>query len=931
MEPRKKILILDGFALIFRAFYAFIRNPLKTSKGEPTSAIFGFVRMLIKLIKDYQPDYFVVALDSPAKTFRHSIYKEYKANRTEAPDDLKMQIPIIKDLINKFQLASLEMDGYEADDIIGTLCEKYKENSDLDVIVVTGDKDILQLVEGNVKVITSSKGVSDVIEYDRDKVHEKWGVYPEKIIDLFALMGDSSDNIPGVKGVGPKAANELLSQFASVEDVYNNLDQITKEKLKEKLLKDQSNALLSKELVTINRNVPIEYDIEDFSNTNIAQEEAIQILKTYELNVILKDEIFSNGLSASSLSQETDEQTQTPIAPLKGEYKGIFTKEDLGKLMIEIQKARFVSIDLETTSENPMIAEIIGIAFSIEEQKGYFLPVPMEEEDSNLFGEEIGGNSWSNDLKDYDLDKAYVINELKGICEDPGIDKIGQNIKYDYMILKRTWDIEIRSIVFDTMIASYLLNPGRKSHGMDYLAEKLLDYQTVHYKDIVAKDQTLLDLPLSTVIHYASEDTDITLRLYNIFKPQIDQSAFKDLYYDVELPLVRVLGEMELRGVQIAPDHFKTMSVEIKDRLDYLKKEIWELSGREFNINSTQQLSEILFTKLGLTPIKKTKTGYSTDVFVLEKLAEEHQVPLHLLEYRRLTKLKSAYLDSIPKLINPVTKRIHTSFNQTVAQTGRLSSNKPNLQNIPIKDEVGRAIRKGFIARPDFFIMSADYSQIELRILAHVSQDPKLIKAYKENLDIHTQTATLIFHKEISEISQDERRIAKTINFSVIYGIGAIALGKDLKVSTKKAKEFIDNYFKEYAGVTRYIDQQKSLAHEKGYVETLFHRIRYLPEIQSGNKRDQSMGERLAVNTPIQGTSADLIKIAMINIERETNKRKLKSIMTIQVHDELVFEVHKDELEIMKQLIVEKMETAAKLSVPLKVTISHGQNWDEAH
>ncbi len=929
MNSRKKVLILDGFALIFRAFYAFIRNPLKTSKGEPTSAIFGFVRMLIKLLKDYQPDYFVVALDSPTKTFRHSIYKEYKANRSEAPDDLKTQIPIIIDLIGKFQLATLRKDGYEADDIIGTLCEKYKNDNNLDVLVVTGDKDILQLVEGNVKVITTSKGVSEVVEYDRDKVHEKWGVYPEKIVDLFALMGDSSDNIPGVKGVGPKAATKLLNQYISVEDVYSNLDQITKKKLKENLLNSQSNALLSKELVTIERQVPIEYDIEDFANTNIAQDSAIQMLKQYELNGILKDEIFSNGMPPDSLSQQSDGKDKTPPSAPKGEYKGIFTKKDLEELIRDIKKAKFVSIDLETTSENPMIAEIIGVAFSTEPQKGYFLPIPMKTEDSDLFSEEKG--IWDNDLKDYNLDKAYVIQQLKGLCEDLRIHKIGQNIKYDYMILKRTWDIEIKSIVFDTMIASYLLNPGRKSHGMDYLAEELLEYQTVHYKDIVGKGQTLLNIPLHSVIHYASEDTDITLQLYNIFKPQIDQSAFKDLYYDIELPLVTVLGEMELNGVQIDPDHFKTMSLEIKDRLDYLRKEIWELSGGEFNINSTQQLSEILFTKLGLTPIKKTKTGYSTDVFVLEKLAEEHQVPLHLLEYRRLTKLKSAYLDSIPKLIDPVTQRVHTSFNQTVAQTGRLSSNKPNMQNIPIKDKIGRAIRKGFIARPDFYIMSADYSQIELRILAHMSQDPNLIKAYKENIDIHTQTAALIFRKDTSKISQDERRIAKTINFSVIYGIGAVALGKDLKVSTKKAKEFIDNYFKEYAGVTQYIDQQKSLAHEKGYVETLYRRIRYLPEIMSSNKREQSMGERLAVNTPIQGTSADLIKIAMVNIDREMTKRSLKSLMTIQVHDELVFEVHKDELEVMKKLVVEKMETAAKLSVPLEVSISYGQNWDEAH
>ncbi|MDH4128156.1 MAG: DNA polymerase I, partial [Spirochaetota bacterium] len=513
---------------------------------------------------------------------------------------------------------------------------------------------------------------------------------------------------------------------------------------------------------------------------------------------------------------------------------------------------------------------------------------------------------------------------------DVNIKKIGQNIKYDYIILKR-YGIEIKSIVFDTMIASYVLDPGRRSHGMDYLAEELLNYKTIHYKDIVVKGNTLLDVDFSTVVQYASEDADITFRLYEKFKPMIDSSSFKDLYYNVELPLITVLARIELNGVNINPDYFRKMSKEIDERLKYLEKEIWELSDRVFNINSTKQLGEVLFIKLGLKPKKKTKTGFSTDVSVLEELAEEHQVPFLLLEYRKLVKLKTAYLDSIPKLINKNTNRVHTSFNQTITQTGRLSSNNPNLQNIPIKEEVGRAIRKGFIAQDKNYIMSADYSQIELRILAHVSQDSKLIKAYKEDLDIHVQTASLIFRKPESEINNDERRIAKTINFSVIYGIGARKLAKDLKISTKLAKDFIDHYFREYAGVINYIEKQKKLCFEQGFVETIFHRIRYIPEIKSSNNRDRSFGERLAVNTPIQGTSADLIKMAMVNIDKELQEKKLKSMMTIQVHDELVFEVPENELGIMKELVVRNMESVAKLSIPLKVSISYGLNWDEAH
>ncbi len=924
----KKILIIDTFAIIFRAFYAFIKNPLRTSKGIPTSAIFGFLRMIIKILKTYNPEYLVFALDSPDKTFRHKIYTEYKANRVTPPDDLKVQIPLILELITKMQFHSIQYNGYEADDVIGTLCTRLKNEKDMDVWVVTGDKDILQLVEGNIKVITTSKGITETVIYDSEKVKERWGVYPDKIIDLFALMGDSSDNIPGVKGIGPKTAQELIENYNSLEGIYQNIDGISKKKIKENLIQYEADALLSRELVTIKTDLDFPLNLTDFEWNHLSYENIIPFFEEYELHSILKDEFFSN--TKQDLNQVPDKKLDIAKSQMnmnnRGTYHLISKKSLFDQLINDINKSKYLSIDLETTSEDPMKARIIGISFCIESGIAYFVPV-YPDGDSDLFDT----HAWKDYLKDYDIDLRYLKSQLKMICEDKTIQKIGQNIKYDYMVFKRDWDITIHPIYFDTMIASYVLDTGRSSHGMDYLAESLLNYKTVKYKDIVDKGKTLLDVDLPVVSHYAGEDADITYRLYKLFKPQIDNSVMKDLYYSIELPLIEVLAHMEIAGVSIDQTHFKSMSKDIKQRLDSLQKEIWELSGREFNINSTQQLSEILFTKLGLKHGKKTKTGYSTDVDVLEELANEHQVPMHLLEYRKLAKLKSAYLDSIPKMIDENTHRIHTSFNQTIAQTGRLSSIKPNLQNIPIKEEIGRNIRKGFLAHKGFYIISADYSQIELRILAHMSQDEMLLKAYCEDRDLHTQTASLIYEKVEADISSDERRIAKTINFSVIYGIGARALAKDLKIPNSDAKKFIDQFFKAYSGVTHYIDQQKKLAYEQGYVETLFHRIRYIPEIRSSNNRNRSYGERLAVNTPIQGSSADIIKIAMINIHKDIQQKNLQTMMTIQVHDELVFEVPERELDIMKSIIVDRMQNAVKLSVPLKVSISNGRNWDEAH
>ncbi len=932
MKNKKKLFIMDGFTIIFKAFYAFINTPLRTSKGEPTSAIFGFVRMLIKFFKDYNPDYFVIALDSPVATFRHTMYSEYKANRSDPPNDLKIQIPLIIDLIDKFKLFMLQKNGYEADDIIGTICEKYK-NQNIDLYIITGDKDILQLVGSNTKVLTTSKGVSELVKYDENKVKEKWGVYPDKIIDLFALMGDSSDNIPGVKGIGPKTALKLINEYDSVDNIYNNIDKVIKKRLKDSLINDKENAFLSKKLVSIDRHVPIDFSLNNFANPSLHSKEGIALLEHYELFTILRDEIFlkhksyneiNSNVNITNYKKELNEKLYSNI-----NYSPILNLEDFKKLIEEIKNHKLLSIDLETNSEDPMKAKIIGISFSTKPKVAYFMPImPKSINNNDLFNNDQPFSIWSSQWDNYNLTWDSVYDDLKYICEDDNIKKIGQNIKYDYIVLKRECNINLNGVIFDTMIASYLLNPGRYSHGMDYIAKEFLNYDTVKYSDIVGKNQTLLDITFDKVLNYACEDADITLRLYEKLKSLLDNSMLHSLYYDVELPLIFVLAKMEINGVLIDIKHFRNMSLTIDERLKALENYIHDLVGIKFNINSPKQLSDVLFNKLKLKPGKKTKTGYSTDVSVLESLSDKHEVPYNLLEYRKLNKLKSSYLDSIAKLADK-NNRVHTSFNQAITQTGRLSSNNPNLQNIPIKEDIGRNIRKGFIAKNDFIIMSADYSQIELRILAHVSKDPRLIEAYTNDKDIHGQTAKLIFGK--SHITNDERRIAKTINFSVIYGIGANALSKNLKVSAKEAKNFIDRYFDEYKGVREYIETQKELAYKSGFVTTLFNRIRYIPELNSNSIPERKFGERLALNTPIQGTSADIIKIAMVRLDKQIREKQLKSFMTIQVHDELVFEVHKSEVNLMKNMIINTMESATNLLIPIKISLAYGENWDEAH
>ncbi len=945
LNKKKTLMIIDGFAIIFRAYYALIRSSsLTTSLGEPTGAIFGFIKMIIEALIRNQPDYVVVAWDSKEKTFREELYKDYKANREEAPEDLLVQIPHIIQSMNSFNISSLVKEGYEADDVIGTICEKFRYRDDLDIIVLSGDKDLLQLVGDNIKVMANRKGVSEFIIYDKNKVKEKWGVYPEKIVDLFAFIGDSSDNIPGVKGIGEKSAVSLLTQFESLDEVFDNITSIKSKRIKTHLTKEDSKkmALLSRELFIIKRDLELNIDLDDFEEYDFTSKEAQEIYDKFELRTIKNKELpkkigenvelikldnpsINNKKTKEIKTSKTSDIQQSlfdinpPISDDdKGtnknnlNYKHINKKDELGNIYKELQNVKYISFDFETTSEDAIKAEAIGFSISWTEKEAYYISIKHNVE------------------KDFDYE--YILDFLKKLFNDKNIYIIGQNLKYEYMILKNM-GIEPVNFYFDTMLAAYVLDPDYSPFNMDKLAERLLSYKTTKYNEIVDKNQTLLDIDFNRVVNYACEDADITYRLFNVLKPEIDNSKMKSLFYDIEMPLIKVLGDMELVGVSIDSDYFHKMSIELEKEMKQIEEKIYELNdGEHFNLNSPKQLQEILFDKLGLTSTKKTGKGArSTDVQVLEKLSTEHEIPRLILEYRTLSKLKNSYLDTIPNMVNNKTKRIHASFNQAIVATGRLSSNNPNMQNIPIKGELGKKIRRGFIATKGTYLLSADYSQIELRLLAHFSEEPKLIEAYNKNKDLHKQTASLLFDKPEDKITIDERTKGKTLNFSIFYGIGPQKLSGDLNISMKEASSLIKTYYEKYPKVKEFMDKQRKGLKEDIRVYTLLNRVRYIKQHLSRSRREKSHGDRLSVNSPIQGTSADLIKIAMINIYNEFKKRDIRSKLIIQVHDELVFEVLKEELEEVEALVKKEMENVMELKVPLKVSINTGENWEDAH
>lgn len=892
MYKNKTIYLIDGSAYIYRAYHA-IRG-LSNSKGLPTNAVFGFTKMLLKLIEDRNPEYIGMFFDVKGPTFRHEIFDAYKANRPPLPEDLSIQIPYIKDITKGFNIPVVEMSGYEADDLIGTLARKAEETG-FSVIMVTGDKDFMQLVTDKSIIWDPMKEKT----IDGNVIRNTYGLEPDQMVDVMGLSGDSADNIPGVPGIGPKTAVSLIKTFGSMERVYEQVDTIKKKKQHENLVRYKKQALLSKELVKINDKAPVSFTPEDFKYSAPDSAVLSGLFKKLEFRQLQQSVIKRADLS-------------------KKKYKAVLSIDELSDLIAILEASGLFAIDTETTSKNPMAAELVGLSFSVKADEAFYIPCAHKYQDAP---------------KQLKLDE--VLKMLKPVLENHKLKKIGQNIKYDWIVLKRH-GIRLSGVMFDTMVASYLINPSKRAHNLDQIALDFLDHKTISYEEVAGKGKNascFSKVPLEKAVPYACEDADITLMAYNIFMPMLKDMGLEKLFEKVEMPLVPVLMKMEMTGINIDKEKLMNLSKSFEHQLEQLEASIYSIAGEEFNIKSSQQLGKILFEKLKLPVQKKTKkkTGYSTDVNVLEALSEQHELPVLILRYRTLAKLKSTYTDALIELINPETGRIHTSYNQTVTATGRLSSSEPNLQNIPVRTDEGREIRRAFIPRKGWHLLAADYSQIELRILAHYSDDKILIKAFKEDEDIHLRTATEVFQIFPSFITSELRQQAKVINFGIVYGMSPYGLSKELGISQKMAKTYINNYFARYSGVKQFIDEIIKEARISKKTNTLLGRIRLLPDINSSNKNLREFAERTAINTPIQGTAADLIKIAMITVDSVFTERDLKSAMLLSVHDEIVFEVPSDELNEVRSLVKEIMESIWELKVPLKVNLAVGKNWAEAH
>jgi len=888
---KKKFLILDGTGYIFRAFYGV--PPLTNSDGIPTNAALGFTRMLINILKEQKPGYFAVVFDVKGPTFRHKMYDEYKAHRPPPPPDLIPQFAIIKEIVAAFNIPIFEKTGYEADDIIGTLAREADEK-DISTFLLTVDKDMMQLVNEKVKVLDEFKEIT----YGPEEVKNKFGLYPKSIVDYLALTGDASDNVPGVKGIGPKTAVLLLNQFDTLENLLDNIPLVKGAKKQENLTKHRDDAILSKKLVTIDRYVPVEFDLEK--------------LKPLPPSIGSIKEIFSR-LDFSRLLTSLDGVFKEESVPQKSStYITVSEESVFASLLEKMKKAEFIVIDVETTSKEPTIARLVGVSVCVTAGTAYYIP--------------LGHNTLLSPHPQLEL--KHVFSALKPILENPNIKKGGQNIKYDMIVLQR-YGVDICGLSFDTMAASYLLNPNKR-HNLEEIAAENLGHKMISYEDVTGKGkkQVTFDLvPIAKASEYSGEDSEVTFRLSCFFEPLLKKEKLLKRFDEIEIPLIPVLVAMERNGIKVNPSILNDMSEKIKKELTGLEKDIFSLAGEPFNIDSPKQLSHILFDKMGIKPIKKTKTGYSTNVDVLEKLSSQNVFPSKVLEYRVLRKLKSTYTDAIPLLINSKTKRVHTSFNQTVTATGRLSSSNPNLQNIPVRTEMGRNIRKAFEAEEGYVLMSFDYSQVELRVLAHFSEDARLVESFKNNKDVHAITASEIFSLDLEFVTSEMRRKAKVVNFGIIYGMGSYGLSRDLNISMHEAKEYITNYYAAYTGVEKFRDKIISEAESTGWVSTLLGHRRKVPELRAKNKNTRQAGERIAMNTPIQGTAAELIKLAMINIH---NKIKGSGVrMLLQIHDELIFEVPEKDLEWAKVEIKKEMENVYPLNVPLVVNMSYGQNWAE--
>ncbi len=889
---------MDGTAFAHRSFHA-IRH-LTDREGKPTNAVFGFTKTLLRVLEENRPDYMAVAFDTHAPTFRHEMYEEYKATRKKTPEELIVQMPIILEVADALGTRVVEKEGYEADDVIGTLARR-AEGAGMDVVILTGDKDLLQLVSPHITVHDpqSTNGPFTV-----ENVPERFGLSPDKIVDVMALWGDSSDNVPGVPGIGEKNAKQLISQYGSLTGVYEKVDEI-KGKKGQNLRENREMAFLSKKLVSIDTNVPLGLDPEDCKLDDPDAAKMIPIFKRLNFQSLLKEFV------------ETDQE--------EVDYRVVQDPAALARLVEELVSAGSFALDLETTSESPMQADIVGMSVSFRARAGFYVPVGHREE--ALLGED--GKKYGQ------VPPEQFISIVKPLLEDASVKKTGQNIKYDMIVLARH-GMTLQGVDFDTMIASYLIDPTGGRHNLGDMALRYLDRKMIPITDLIGKGSkavTMDCVPVDLVAQYSCEDADLTWRLRELFEPMLEERGLTRLFSEVELPLIPVLARMEIAGVKIDLALFGRLSNRLNGEIERVAEEVYELAGERFNINSSKQLQRILFDKLGLTKVRKTKTGYSTDVAVLEQLSSEHSLPGKLLEYRTLEKLRSTYVESLPKLINTTTGRIHTSFNQAVTATGRLSSSEPNLQNIPIRMELGKELRRGFVpCSDDMSFVSADYSQIELRVLAHLSGDRNLTKAFKKGEDIHRATAARIFGvSSADEVTPEMRRRAKVVNFGVIYGMGAFRLAREFGIPMDEAKAFIEDYFGIYAGVREYIDTTVAEAQDKGYVETILKRRRYMPELRNAKGADRQWAERAAFNAPIQGSAADLTKVAMNRLDRFITENNMRTRLILQVHDELLLEAPADEVETVKEHTKRIMESAYPLNVPLKVDIGVGRNWLESH
>ena len=918
MSAKKKLFLLDAMALIYRAYFALSRNPRINSKGQNTSAVLGFANTLLDILKNQNPTHIGVAFDTKAPTFRHDNFPEYKANREKMPEDLSASIPYIYKLIKGFNIPFLQVDGFEADDVIGTLSKKAEIN-DFTTYMMTPDKDFGQLVSDNIFMFKPARMGNKAEIWGPYEVCERFGISdPIQVIDILGLWGDASDNIPGVPGIGEKTAMKLIGEYDSIENLLKNTDKL-KGKQKENVINFAEQAILSKELATIELNVPIEFDEEALKRKEPNEEYLRELFDELEFRNFAKRFFIDDSKKESTTSSQAamfEEEIENPLKTInttKHNYQQIDNIDDAKHLCAKLLKEKVVCFDTETTGLDPNNSELVGISFSITPNEAWYVPVSENYHEAQ-----------------------EIASIFKPVFESNDIIKVGQNIKFDINILS-WYEIKVRGPFFDTMIAHYLLQPDMR-HNMDVLSETYLNYKPVSIEELIGKkgrnQLSMRNIDVDKVTEYASEDADITLQLKNVFEPKLKETGTWKLFEETEMPLVPILASMEAEGIKLDVEALIEFSSQLEKEIGIIQTKIFELADMEFNIASPKQLGEVLFEKLAISEkAKKTKTGqYKTGEEILVKLLHKHPIIKEILEFRSLTKLKSTYVDALPALVNPRDGRIHTSYNQAVAATGRLSSNNPNLQNIPIRTEKGREIRKAFIPRNEnYTLLAADYSQVELRIIAHLSKDKGMSEAFKNGLDIHTATAARVYGVEYEEVTKDMRRNAKTVNFGIVYGVSAFGLSEQLGIPRREAAEIINSYFEKYPGVKEYMNTTIDFAKEHGYVETILGRRRYLNDINSANAIVRGFAERNAINAPIQGSSADMIKMAMINIFNEITEKKLKTKMILQVHDELVFDLYKEEEEIIRKIVEEKMRDAIVLNVPVVVDINTGSTWLEAH